>query len=698
MTEREQEDDKFGLPDGVATDEFMREMRQRYSDASVVDEQYRRAQEDMKFAFVPGNQWDEVTAKARGGRPKPEFNKLRQAIKQVTNDQRQNRPQPKVRAVDDNDKDLAEIREGLFRSIERQSNADRAYDTAFQFAVAGGFGCWRIVTDYVEGSFDQEILIKEVSNPYAVKWDPGAKEKDRRDARYAFVEKVMDKQAFKRKWKSADLLSFDGTGMVPTWSSDKADRGDVRVVEYWYKKRVKKELLLLSDGSTIYDEDLEKQLAALDGKGLTIAKSREAEVDEVYSIICSGAEPLEKAKKWPGQFIPLVPVWGDIINIDGEDRFCGMVAYSKDAQRAYNYERAIFQETIAKQPKSPIMATPAMIEGYESTYSRLGTDDPPVLLYNPDPTAPQARPTREPPPAFPAALANAAQISNDDIKATSGKFDASLGSKSNETSGKAIMARQREGDVSSFDYIDNLSYAQRYSYEVINDVLAAVYDVERQIRVIGADESEKVVKVNGATRDPITGEITSLNPLDRGRFDIAVTVGPSFTTQRMEAADALMQLSNDPTPLGMLAKYGFLMATDAPGMDDLKTAARMLLVKQGLLPPKDGEQPPQPPLPDPRMEADARLKAAQADNYAAKTDQTRMETQMGAEWHLRSQALPSMPPPVQIPGQAPPQLPMQGPPLPPPHFGKPPMPQPPQGGFFMPEAGHPSAPDGFPGT
>ena len=197
--------------------------------------------------------------------------------------------------------------------------------------------------------------------------------------------------------------------MTPTWATDKDEsRGDVRVVEYWYKKPVKRQLVLLSDGSTLYDDEVLAQAAALEAKGLTVANEREVEVDEVYSVICSGAEPLEKPQKWPGRCIPLVPVWGDIINIDGEDRFCGMVAFSKDAQRAYNYERAIFQETIAKQPKSPLMATPAMVEGFERDYARLGTDDPPVLFFNPDPMAPQIRPTREPPPAFPAALANAA--------------------------------------------------------------------------------------------------------------------------------------------------------------------------------------------------------------------------------------------------------------------------------------------------
>ena len=237
------------------------------------------------------------------------------------------------------------------------------------------------------------------------------------------------------------------------------------------------------------------------------------------------------------------------------------------------------------------------------------------------------------------------------------------------------MARQREGDVSSYDYIDNLSYAQRYSYEIINDILAKVYDTERQIRIMGADDSEKVVAVNQAVQDPMTGEWVAVNALDRGRFDIAVTVGPSFTTQRMEAAEALMQLSNDPSPLGMIAKYGFLMATDAPGMDDLKAAARKMMVQQGLLEPKEDEQPPPPPQPNPKDVADAKLRDAQAGKAQAETRQIDMETQMGQQWHLQSQAL-------NWPAQA--------------NVGLEPMP-PPSGGFNVPEQGPQPAPDGFPG-
>lgn len=666
---RDSDDPKFALPGGVSETDFLREMRERFSMAeAAVSSAYQRCAEDMKFAFLPDHQWDDWMIRARGSRPKYTFNKVRQAIKQVTNDQRQNRPQPKVRPIGDTDKAYAEVREGIFRGIERMSNADRAYDTAFQFAVGGGYGCWRITTDYAdEGAFDQDILIREVQNPYAVLFDPSAREKDRRDGRFLFFVDRMPKSEFKRRWPGKQLTDFEGASWRAGWD----DGDEVRVCEYWFKVRKKRTLVQLSDGRVLKLDKVESVLDDLAAQGITVLAQREVEVDEVRQCLVSGAHILEGPNPWAGKFIPFVPVWGDILNIDGRDHFVGMTAFSKDAQRAYNYERSIFIETIAKQPKSPLMATPKMVEGYEDQYSRLGSDDPPVLLYNPDESAPAGRPTREPPPAFPAALANAAQISNDDIKATSGKYDASLGAKSNETSGRAILARQREGDVSSFDYIDNLAYAQKFSYEIVNDLIPHIYDTPRQIRIIGEDESEKVLAVNQPVLDEATGQWVEVNDFERGRFDIGVTVGPSFTTQRMETADAMMQLANDPSPLGLIAKFGFLKSLDNPGMDELLKGARKVLVMQGLLEPteEDGPPPP-PPQPDPRMVADAEHKGAQAELARAKAAQINQDT----ERQVVMDQLALGPPPM---------APLN-------------TPTPPPGGVFV-SGPMPTAPDGSPG-
>lgn len=658
---------------GVDKEELHKEMLDRHAECwDYWRPEYDKAREDMEFAFTPESQWDNWMASTRTGRPMYTVNKLRQAMKQITNDQRQNRPQAKVRATEGGDTELAEVRQGLIRNIDSQIDAQRAVDTAFQFGVGGGFGVWRINTAYADdGGFDQIIQREEIPNPYSVAFDPAAKKKDRRDARYAFIDTQWARSEFKARWPKAKLVSVDTFDESSKgWWEDK----EVTVAEYWYKKTEEVEIVLLSDG-TVHDADkLELIMDELAVQGVTVQRTRVVEREKVFQCIVSGAEILEGPNEWPGRYIPLVPVWGEILNLEGKDRFFGAVRFAKDAQRMYNYERSTFIETLADQPYSPFMADAASIEGYEGQYQSMRTKRPPVLIYKANPSLPNGgKPSREMPPAFPAALAQAAAISADDIKAATGIYDASLGARSNETSGRAIIARQREGDVANFDYIDNLSYALKYDFEITNDLITAVYDTERQIRILGEDGAEKAVAVNRVVLDEQTGQPVTMNDMSQGRFDVSVTVGPSYTTQRMEAAEAMMQLANDPSPIGMVAKYGFIKNLDAPMLDDVKKAARKILVGQGLLEPEEGEQPPAPPPPNPADVADAKKNDAQAAKYAADAQGQELDNQQKAfQWGVQ---LGAMGPPIPI--QPNPQA-----------------QQPPQGGFFVPAQ---PAPGGIPG-
>jgi hypothetical protein len=684
----ERDEPDYGLPKGKDKEKFLDEMRDRYTSACTVDTLYDRARGDMKFAFLPDEQWDAWMKSQRGERPMMTFNRIRQAIKQVTNDQRQNRPQIKVRPWEESDAELAEVRQGLIRGIEARSNAGLAYDEAFKFAVGGGFGVWRIKTEYAaEDSFEQDIVVEPVLNPYGVKFDPAAKKRDRSDGMFAFVEQRFARQEFSRRWPKSDLVAFNSGA---SWVGEWAFENEVLVVEYWYVELKSKTIHLLNDGRVVDDKGL-KALGKLP-PGVRVMQERETTERTVWSCLCSGNDVLEKTR-WAGRYIPLIPTWGDIINVDGKDDFCGMVQFSRDAQKAYNFERSILMETIADQPRSPVWATPKQVAGFERDWENMGTRNPPVQFYNPDERVPGGMPVKQPPPAFPAALANAAQMSAEDIKATSGKFDASLGARSNETSGRAIALRQREGDVSSFDYIDNLTYALRHSFEVINDLIPHIYDTERQVRILGEDMAEKVIRINAPMVDewgrPVLDEngkpkIDPKTEIARGKYDLAVTVGPSFTTQRMEMADAMQSLANDPSPVGMLAKYGFLKSLDAPGMEEMLKAVRKILVSQGLLEPEEGDQPPAPPQPNPKDVADAAAKEASAALNISKAAGQDIQNQRDA-FVLGAQmgaTLTPRPPPMGPPGLATAQ------------------PQGPSGPFaFSGPSGPPSntAPGGFPG-
>jgi portal protein len=667
---------------GVSKADLHKEMLSRHDECrDYWKDEYELARQDMEFAFLPDSQWDDWMTKTREGRPMYTVNKVRQSMKQITNDQRQNRPQAKVRAEEDGDVELAEVRQGLIRNIDSKLDAQRAVDTAFQFAVGGGFGVWRLTTSYQDdGGFDQVIQREEIANPYSVVWDPSSRKKDRRDARYAFVDAQWARSAFMERWPDARLVSVS-----QTTDADKGwwDEHEVTVSEYWYKKVETVEIVLMSDGSVYDSDEVAAVLDELRAAGVTEQRRRFHEREKVWHCIVSGAEILEGPNEWAGRFIPLVPVWGELLTLKDKERFFGAVRFAKDPQRMYNYERSTFIEVLADQPYSPFMADASSIEGYEGQYQSMRTKRPPVLLYNAHPNAPNGgKPSREQPPMFPAALANAAQISSNDINDALGIHDAGLGKRSNETSGKAIMARQREGDIANFDYIDNLGYSLKYDFEITNDLITAIMDTERQIRIVGEDGAEKVVRINKRVLDEVTGQEVTLNDMSQGRFDISVTIGPSYTTQRMEAAEAMMQLANDPSPIGMVAKYGFIKSLDAPGLEDVRKAARKILVGQGLLEPEDGEPPPPPPQPNPADITKAKLNEAQAGKYVAETEQTDLENQnLAFQMGHRMGALGIQPPP-------PP--PMQPPPN-----------QPPQGGFSLPEPmGQPpqgTAPGGFPG-
>lgn len=646
-----------------------------------------KAWDDFKFAWVTGSQWDSHFGAKRGDRPKYEFNKLRQAIKQVINDNRQNTPAIKVRATEEGDKDLAEIRQGLIRNIESESKADEAYDWAALYAITSGFGCWRVVTEYVDAdAFDQDIRIRRVHNPLGSVWfDYAARELDRSDARFAFVADSIPREEFKERWPEAECVDFEGSSQYGDWFGQK----EVRVAEYWNKEPTRKEILQLSDGRVVDSDEWDEEGAEKPGadalgqptEPVTVVNRRKIDTVKLMVSIVSGKEVLEGPFEWPDTEIPLIPVWGDIVTVDGKDAWSGMVSPARDAQILYNFERSNFAEVIATQPHAPFLYTAEQIAGYEREWSGLATDNAPGLPYNPDPKAANVAPTRQSPPQMSPGYMAALQLSSDDLKAVTGIYDASLGARSNETSGRAIMARNREADVANFDYADNIARAVRRTGEIVNRLIPKVYTSERHIRILGEDGGEKYVRVNHLELDPEanewkarTGEIIGedgkpirVYDITQGKYDVTISTGPSYTTQRMETLDAMMQLSQSQGPMGMLAQYGMLNSMDTPGMDETLEAMRRVLVGQGLLQPAEGDQPPGPPPPDPKVQSEAAENMANAEKDKAMARNYHAEAAQKEQEMERQVFLD--------------QVAMSPPPLPQPM----PSPQPPQGGFFMPD-------------
>lgn len=546
--------------------------------------------EDLKFAAGSSDnnwQWPTSVLNSRtavqgdtiSARPTLTINKLPQHIKQVTNDQRQNRPAGKVIPVDSGaDVQMAEVFDGIVRHVEYISDADVAYDTACENQVTYGEGYIRLVTDYVdESSFDQDILIKRVRNSFSVYMDPMIQDPCGADAAYCFVTEDLTHEEYEAQYPDAKPVSSikaEGVGNGPTaWLSEKT----IRIAEYFYYETERETLNLYLDGSTAFKGTPEDaRLTEMFGEPV---KNRQAERKQVKWVKTNGTEILESSD-WPGKYIPVVRVVGNEFEVDGEVFVTGIVRNSKDAQRMYNYWTSQEAEMLALAPKAPFIGYGGQFEGYEQKWKTANTHNWPYLEVNPEVMDGNGGmvplPQRSQPPMAQQGLIAAKQGAAEDIKATTGQYNASLGMTSNERSGKAILARQHEGDVGTYHYGDNLARAVRYVTRQIVDLIPKIYDTPRIARIIGEDGETKMVKMDPDQPEPVREvkneqgiTIEKIYNPSVGRYDVRVATGPGYATKRQQALDAMVELLQGNPELWSVAGDLFVKNMDWPGAQEL---------------------------------------------------------------------------------------------------------------------------------
>lgn len=527
------------------------ESRERFERAWRHERDEREQQkEDLKFRV--GEQWPEKIEQDRTteGRPTLTINRLPQFVRQITGDIRLNRPSIKVKPADDGaDIETAKTFAGMTRHIEHASKAQNAYITAAESAANCGIGHFRITTEYPDdGNFEQDIRIKRVINPFSVYWDPGAEEQTKSDANWCFITERMQIEEFEKKYPDKRATDFEGDELYADadlelrWGDDKS----VRIAEYWVVEKEVHTLALMTDGESVDITDLSKKDMPPDDM---IVRKRDFTVNKVMWYKLSGSEILEGPSPWAGKFIPIVPVVGEEVHIGERLVRHGIIRYAKDPQQLYNYSRTMAAETIALAPKAPWVMTPAMVEGHKAQWDSANTGNPAYLLANPDPQVPGLMPQRTVPAPPPAALFAEANVAVEDMSGVTGIYPSSLGQRSNESSGKAILARERQGDVGTFVYADNLATAISYAGEIMVDLIPKIYDTARIVRILGEDETEDFVEINTPKVDEKTGLPVldeNKNPiLDHdisvGKYDVSVTTGPSFTTRRQEAAEQILE-------------------------------------------------------------------------------------------------------------------------------------------------------------
>jgi hypothetical protein len=555
----------------MADKDTLDDAKERFKASSEAESENREAAlEDLKFARL-GEQWPEDALRQRRseGRPCLTINRMPAFARQIVNDARMNKPAIRVRPADSQaDVKTAEIYNGLIRNIEQSSNADIAYDTALESAVYGGIGYFRVKTDYAhDDTFDLDICIERVANPFTVYGDPASQAADASDWRYGFVTDMLPVTEFKARYKGAKQAdwSADGDDKDELWGNEDA----VRVAEYWERDETTRPIVQLSSGIVLTAKQYQANRGLFDAQGLVVTGERDARAYKVVQRIMTGAEVLETTE-WAGQYIPIIPVYGDEVNIEGKRHFRSMIRDVRDAQRMYNFWRTSTAELVALAPKAPFIAPRGAFDG-DPNWKTANTKSHPYLEYEGG-----VPPQRQPFAGVPAGALQEALNSSDDMKAILGIYDASLGARSNETSGRAILARQREGDVSTFHFIDNLSRAIKYAGRVLIDLIPAVYDKPRMVRVLGEDGTPKTVNINNPQPDP-HGNVYELA---RGKYDLVVEAGPSFSTKRDEMSQFLMEFMRTSPQAGPLIMDMVAKAMDFPESD--KIARRF----QALLPPQ----------------------------------------------------------------------------------------------------------------
>jgi len=584
-------------------DDLLKEIRE-FTDGAIAAESGNRTEALADLKFLAGDQWPEQMKRMRqlDQRPCLTFNRLPTYLHQVTNDQRQDQVGIQVHPVGSGaDKKGAEIYQGMIRRIEDSSNADVAYDTAVNSAAAIGFGFWRLVTEYESAtSFNQVIKFQRIRDALKVYFDPASVEADGSDAKRCVIVSDMAKEEFKRKYPGKleacnTALTAIGTQVQPGWMTDRM----VRIVEYYYFKYKDATLYLLGDGTTVTEQPPE---------GVVIKATRKTQIPQLmWCKACAGAviDRTEIMCKW----IPVFPVWGDEIDIEGKVIRKGIIRDAKDPAQMYNFWMTSATEEVSLRPKTPFIGAEGQFEGHENKWKTANKQSHAYLEYKPveinGTLAPP--PMRSPMADVPVGVLQMALHAADNIKAVTGLFDSSIGARGNATSGIQEREQQRQGDMANFHFIDNLRRSIRHCGRCLADMIPHYYDAARVVEIMRENGDVEAVAINqpavdesGApVIDPVTQVQKILNDMTIGSYGITFDAGPSYATQREETRASMVELGKSWPKLWDVAGDIAVENMDWQGAD--KIARRL----KASIPPnitagdegEDGQPSGPPPLP-----------------------------------------------------------------------------------------------------
>lgn len=540
--------------------------------ANDADVQNRtEAMEDLRFRY--GDQWPVAIQQSRmlEARPALTINETDAFIRKIENSQRQQRPRMNPHPVGSKASiQVAKVLKGLCRHIEVNSDADNAYDLAFSFAITMGWGYFRMRTDYTrEDSFDQDIYIDQVENPFSVYFDPNSTLPDGSDAEKTLVTDLIPRSTFKKQYPGADEQQFTTTTTGDS-SVDWVRKETIRVAEYFYVDKVKATLVKLSDGTVAYKDQLPKP-EILEAAGIVVVGDRPSWKRAVKWCKQTQNEILEE-RTLPGRYIPVIPVYGVRMYIDNKRRSFGLVRFAKDPQTMLNFWQTSMTEIAALAPKAKWLLAEGQDEGHENEFAKSNISALPYLRYKPTMVDGEFAPppTRIQPEPIPQASMQNAMMMSENLKRVLGVFDPQTKTDGNR-SGKAIHAERMQSEESNFNYYDNLTRSLKHAARIILDWTPKIYDTQRVMRIIGEDGKPSLVTLNERKADVETGVEKILNDVTVAEYDVVMDTGPGYNTKRQEAFEVFSQMMTGPLgeKLAAMADDLIVRQLDVPGAEEI---------------------------------------------------------------------------------------------------------------------------------
>ena len=541
--------------------------------------------------------------------PRYSIDRISPVIEEAVDDQRNSQINIKYHAVGDVDKGLADTFGGLVKNIEVVSDAQDAYDNAFDECQKSGYGGWQIVTRYADESFEQDIFIEPILNATQSLFFGPAKKATKEDALYAFHIWQLDIDEYNRQYPDNQ---FDKSNW-PIETLEQINRNWfnfndnlIRLAAYWRKRPVRKEIVLMTDGRVLHEEDVEAALAAdkeaqgsfsfVAGPTSTLAIQKDSEgkevrrtVDtyEVERFIMNGKEVLKGPQRWAGKYIPLIPEYGVRSVVNGKETIRGKVRKGKDPQQIYNYGTSAVVKAVALAPKDFYWLTPKMGDGHD--YTNMNVDLDPIQYFTPDPEFPGQFPKKAEGPTIQQALMAQVAQAREDISAVVGntgtQFD---GTAADPRSGEAIFQGQQKSERGNTIYMNNHTRALRYTGVQLADLISRLWTTQMQRRIIKPDGEDEVVTVN--ERAVVEGKEIIINDLSQAKFDVTVDVGPAVASQRQRGAEQLTELGKENAAFAEHTPDLIAKNLDVPGSDELYRRLRRAMIMQGKIEPTDDER------------------------------------------------------------------------------------------------------------